>query len=133
MPPPYDRGAATGCQVAILGLVLHIGLVSQSSLPFYTNFSTKAQIINVRVIGLKGATGLSIAGNSLRGLKGAGSRLEQSVLGGRLVDGVADPGMPSGLDLGGIIVVLGVFDPPSSQRQLLVVLEELVAGAIGAN
>lgn len=40
--------------------------------------------------------------------------------------------MPSGLDLGGVVVVLGVLDPARAEGQLLVVLEELVAGAVGA-
>jgi hypothetical protein len=41
--------------------------------------------------------------------------------------------VPSGLNVSGIVIVLGVFDPACSEGEFLVVLEELVAGAIGAN
>lgn len=41
--------------------------------------------------------------------------------------------MPAGLDVGGVVVVLGVLDPAGSEGEFLVVLEELVAGAIGAD
>jgi hypothetical protein len=41
--------------------------------------------------------------------------------------------VPSGLNVSGVVVVLGVLDPACSEGEFLVVLEELVAGAIGAN
>lgn len=40
--------------------------------------------------------------------------------------------MPAGLDLGGVVVVLGVLDPARAEGQLVAVFEELVAGAVGA-
>lgn len=55
------------------------------------------------------------------------------VLNGRLVDGIADPGVPSGLDLGGIVVVLGVFDPARAEGEFLHVFKELVSGAVLAD
>lgn len=67
------------------------------------------------------------------GLKGTSARLEHGVLSGGLVDEVADPGVPSRLDLAGVVVVLGVLNPARAQGELLVVLEELVAGAVGAD
>lgn len=63
----------------------------------------------------------------------AGTRVQQSILGRGLVDGVADPRVPSGLDLGGVVVVLGVLNPARSEGQFLVVLKELVARAIGTD
>ena len=67
------------------------------------------------------------------GLKLPRPREHQRVLGRGLVDEVADPRVPAGLDLGGVEVVLGVLDPAGAQGQLLVVLEELVAGAVLAD
>lgn len=61
------------------------------------------------------------------------ARQNQGVLGGRLVDSVANPGVPAGLDMTGVVVVLGVVDPAGAKGQFLVVLVELVAGAIGAD
>ena len=61
------------------------------------------------------------------------ARLHQRVQRGRRVDGVADPRVPPGLDVRGVVVVLGVLDPARAQGQLLVVLEELVARAVRAN
>lgn len=61
------------------------------------------------------------------------TRRNQGVLGGRLVDGVADPGVPAGLDLAGVVVVLGEVDPAGAEGQFLEVLVEFVAGAIGAD
>lgn len=59
--------------------------------------------------------------------------LDKGILGGGGIEGVADPGVPAGLDLGGVEVVLGVLDPAGAEGKFLVVLEELVAGAIGAD
>jgi hypothetical protein len=41
--------------------------------------------------------------------------------------------VPSRLDLTGVVIVLGVLNPARTQGELLVVLEELVAGAVGAD
>lgn len=41
--------------------------------------------------------------------------------------------MPSGLDVGSIVIVLGVLDPTCSEGKFLLVLEELVTGAIGTD
>lgn len=88
---------------------------------------------NSRVVRLEGATRHGKVGYGGRGLEGAGARLQEGVLHGGLVDEIADPGVPAGLDLAGVIVVLGVLDPASAQGKFLVVLEEFVAGAVGAN
>lgn len=61
------------------------------------------------------------------------ARQNQGVLGGRLVDGIADPGVPAGLDRAGVVVVLGEVDPAGAEGQFLEVLVEFVAGAIGAD
>lgn len=66
-------------------------------------------------------------------LEEAGAGDHEGVVGGRLVDQVADPGVPAGVDLGGVVVVLGVLDPAGAQGQLLAVLEELVARAVLAD
>lgn len=88
---------------------------------------------NVRVVCLEGAASLGVVGDGLGGLEVASAGLDQRVLGRRGIEGVADPGVPAGLDVGGVVVVLGVLDPAGSQRQFLVVLEELVAGAVGTH
>lgn len=67
------------------------------------------------------------------GLKVSCARGDQAVLGRGLVDGVADPGVPAGLDVGGIVVVLGVVDPAGSEGQFLEVLVVFVAEAILAD
>lgn len=86
-----------------------------------------------RVVGLEGASCHGKVGTGLGGLKGTGARGHEVILHRGLVDRVADPGVPSGLDLAGVVVVLGVLDPAGAQGKLLHVLEELVAGAIGAD
>lgn len=63
----------------------------------------------------------------------SGARGDQAVLGRGLVDGVADPGVPTRLDLGGIVVVLDVVDPAGSEGQFLEVLVVFVAEAILAD
>lgn len=68
-----------------------------------------------------------------RRLEAPRPHLQERILGRRLVDEVAHPGVPSGLDVGGVVVVLGVLDPAGAEGQLLVVLEELVAGAVLAD
>jgi hypothetical protein len=88
---------------------------------------------NSRVVRLESAPRHGIVGLGQRWLKVSCARQNQGVLGGRLVDGVADPGVPAGLDLSGVVVVLGVVDPAGTERQFLGVLVELVAGAIGAD
>lgn len=63
----------------------------------------------------------------------AGARGDQGVFGRGLVDGVADPGVPARLDVGGVVVVLYVVDPAGSEGQFLVVLVVFVAGAVLAD
>jgi hypothetical protein len=41
--------------------------------------------------------------------------------------------VPSGLDVGSIVIVLGVLDPTRSEGKFLLVLEELVTSAIGTD
>ena len=43
------------------------------------------------------------------------------------VDGVRDPGVPQGLDVRRVVVVLGVVDPARAEGEFVLVLEELVA------
>lgn len=88
---------------------------------------------NSRVVRLESAPCHGIVGLGKRRLKVSGARRNQGVLGRGLVDGVADPGVPAGLDLAGVVVVLGVIDPAGSEGQFLEVLVEFVAGAIGAD
>lgn len=88
---------------------------------------------NARVVGLEGSSALGIVGDGLGGLKVAGTRGQQSILGRGLIDDIADPRVPSGLNLGGVVVVLGVLDPARSEGQFLVVLKVLVARAIGTD
>lgn len=115
-----------GSQALILGLVLY-SLVSNPS------FAGATCSVHLRVVGLEGASRLGEVGTGLGGLKGAGARGHEMVLNRGSVDRVADPGVPSGLDLAGVVVVLGVFDPAGAQGQLLHVLEELVAGAVSTD
>lgn len=88
---------------------------------------------NSRAIGLEGTPAHGEVGLGQAGLEGVVAALEEGVLGRGFVDAVADPGVPAGLDVGGVVVVLGVLDPAGSEGEFLVVLEELVAGAIGAD
>jgi hypothetical protein len=88
---------------------------------------------NSRAVGLEGTPRLRVVRHRRRRLELPRARLHQRVQRGRLVDGVADPCVPSGLDVRGVVVVLGVLDPARAQGQLLVVLEELVARAVRAN
>lgn len=88
---------------------------------------------NSRVVGLESAPCHGIVGLGQGRLKVSRARQNQGVLGRGLVDGVADPGVPAGLDLAGIVVVLGVVDPAGSEGEFLEVLVEFVAGAIGAD
>lgn len=41
--------------------------------------------------------------------------------------------MPSGLDMGSVVIVHGVLDPACSEGKFLIVLEILVSGAIGTD
>lgn len=69
-----------------------------------------------------------------RQLPGPDTNLQQAVLRWRLVDHVADPGVPAGVDLRRVELVLGVINPPRAQRQLFgQVLVVLVAEAVGAD
>lgn len=88
---------------------------------------------NSRVVRLESAPCHGEVGLGQRRLKVSGASRNQGVLGRGLVDGVADPGVPAGLDVGGVVVVLGVVDPAGSQGQFLEVLVVFVSGAIGAN
>lgn len=86
-----------------------------------------------RVVRLESAPRHGIVWLGQGGLKEPGAGGDEGVLGGRLVDGVADPGVPAGLDLGGVVVVLCVVDPAGAEGQLLGVFVELVAGAVLAD
>lgn len=88
---------------------------------------------NSRVVCLEGAPPHGKVGLGQGGLEEAGAGADEGVLGGRLVDGVADPGVPAGLDLAGVVVVLCVVDPAGAEGQLLGVFVELVAGAVLAD
>lgn len=88
---------------------------------------------NSRVVRLESASCHGKVGLGQRRLKVSRARRNQGVLGRGLVDGVADPGVPAGLDVGGVVVVLGVVDPAGSEGQFLEVLVVFVAGAIGAD
>lgn len=88
---------------------------------------------NSRVVRLESAPRHGKVWLGQRRLKVPCTRRNQGVLGGRLVDGVADPGVPAGLDLAGVVVVLGEVDPAGAEGQFLEVLVEFVAGAIGAD
>lgn len=88
---------------------------------------------HLRAVCLESASGLGIVGLRQCRLKGTGASGNEMVLNGRLVDGIADPGVPSGLDLGGIVVVLGVFDPARAEGEFLHVFKELVSGAVLAD
>lgn len=90
-------------------------------------------MLDSRVVRLESTPRHGIVWLGQRRLKVSCARRNQGVLGGRLVDGVADPGVPAGLDLAGVVVVLGVVDPAGAEGQFLVVLVEFVAGAIGAD
>ncbi len=59
--------------------------------------------------------------------------LHQRILRRRLVHHVADPRVPARFNVPRVVVVLGVLDPARAQRELLLVLEELVARAVGAD
>lgn len=90
-------------------------------------------MLDSRVVRLESAPRHGVVGLGQRRLKVSGARRNQGVLGRRLVDDVADPGVPAGVDLAGVVVVLGVVDPAGSEGQFLEVLVEFVAGAIGAD
>lgn len=49
------------------------------------------------------------------------------VLVGRSVDRVGDPGVPQGLNLASIVVVLGIVNPSGAEGKFIHVLVELVA------
>ncbi len=85
-----------------------------------------------RVIRLESTTALRKVGSRHLGLKLAGAGRQERVLAGHRVDGVAHPGVPARLNLGGVVVVLGVLDPAGAEGQLVAIFEELVAGAVGA-
>lgn len=88
---------------------------------------------HLRVVCLESASGLGIVGLRQSRLKGTGASGNKMVLDGGLVNGIANPGVPSGLDLGGVVVVLGVLDPAGAEREFLHVFEELVSGAVLAD
>lgn len=88
---------------------------------------------NSRAIRLERAPRLRVVGDGAGLLKGAVAKLHEGVPCGRRVDRVADPGVPARVDLGGVVVVLGVLDPAGAQGQLLAVFEEAVARAVGAD
>lgn len=115
-----------GSQALILALVLHLQVSNSPR-------SAAAGAVNLRVVGLEGTSRLGEVRAGLGRLEDAGAGGHEVVLDRGLVDRVADPGVPSGLDLTGIVVVLGVLDPAGTKGQLLHVLEELVAGAVSAD
>jgi len=88
---------------------------------------------NSRAVRLERAPRLRVVGDGAGLLEGAVAKLHECVLRRRRVDRVADPGVPARVDLGGVVVVLGVLDPAGAQGQLLAVLEEAVARAVGAD
>lgn len=97
------------------------------------NGSEMAERENARVVGLESAPCLRVVGLWQGRLELAGAGREEVIVAGHGVDGVAHPRMPAGLDVGGVVVVLGVLDPTRAQGQLLQVLKVLVAGAILAH
>jgi hypothetical protein len=89
---------------------------------------------NSRRIRLIGAPRERQIGLRRRQLPGPDANLQQAVLRRRLVDHVADPGVPAGVDLRRVELVLAVINPPRAQRQLFSqVLVVLVAEAVGGD
>lgn len=145
--------AATGCQVAYLALVLSnrqlttvlfpterteslpVGLGTVSRKHRWPGGRRKgAKRTDVRVVSLERAPGHGVVGlwNGSFKLPSATCSLDGRIS-GRSVDEVTDPGVPAGLELRRIVVVLRVADPAGAKGQLLLVFVVLVASAIGAD
>lgn len=125
--PSYDLGAATGSHALIFDFVLHV----VSSHHHVSKASKKEN--HSRAIGLVRSPPHREVWPRVRRLEKPRARLDQLVLGRRLVHHVAGPRVPARVDLAGVVVVLGELNPARAQGELLWVLEELVAGAIGAD
>lgn len=70
----------------------------------------------------------------LLGLPLANAGLQDGILARRLVDHVADPGVPARLDVRGVVLLVLVVDPARAERQFLRrVLEVPVPVAVGAD
>ena len=70
---------------------------------------------NSRAISLKGSTAQSQVGTRLLRLKRPRAGRHELILSRYGIDEVAHPGVPARLDLGSVVVVLGVLDPARAE------------------
>lgn len=113
---------------------LHFYRLVKSHLPRSGNWGPSGVLGLDSRVGLVSAAAESRVRPVLGQFPSAETSLQDLVLGGRRIHHVREPGMPSRLDLRGVIFLLLVIDPSCPERKLLLhIFVVLIAVAVGSN